>query len=776
MDVNQTRFHLLFGERDWVPLTAQGAPSLYWDRLRQNVTLQPLPPDAPPLLVEGPPRRTLDRDRAGNWYLLGAGGRSVLRVEPEGGAPAPFWPPGAHLGWPDETAASQPPQRWGALAVIAADLLVLAAPDPPGLLLIDLQEEAAVPLRWRGPFRPVDLTAAPDGGLYILDLAGQPRYWHLHPEMALPEPDGPQAPAPDFVPVRRRHRDGRAPAARRTEAVSFPLPGPDPRAIIALADGSVLLLYPQGLVRRFIGGDPAGEARLIAGPSIGGTPLDAMQIALGPGDTLYALAADGRQLAAYSILVSEQDLILAPQPRRFALTQPASAVYADPSGLFALVDHQILPVTEIRPPYERTGELITEPFDGRAPACVWHRLLVDGIVPPGTAVTIQTRAADHLNLLDQTDWQTEPTPYRRGDGAELPHWQPFSTTERLAPGAGTWETLLQQARGRYLQVRLSLVGTGRMTPEIRALRVWYPRFSYLAHYMPSVYHHDELSAAFLERFLANVEGIFTTLEERIAQAQTLFDPASVPAAYMDWLASWLGLVLDPAWAPSRRRLFLQHARRLFQARGTVPGLIWSLRLALEPAPTAAIFTESVRPYYGPLALGEPLPRWFRIIEHFALADAHSPPDPACPDFTLVGSDTAGAGAALRRAWVALLQRRYRRPEHCPRPDGAAPYSSFADVPLPGTAENHGPAWQETLAQWRHAVGRLQAAHRFTVWVHSEGGGVQADLAQRQRVSRVVEASRPAHTAFDVQTYRMGWDGPIELRLPTDHAEQKGASE
>ena len=69
----------------------------------------------------------------------------------------------------------------------------------------------------------------------------------------------------------------------------------------------------------------------------------------------------------------------------------------------------------------------------------------------------------------------------------------------------TWELLFQQAKGRFLQIKLQISGNGRSTPRLHAMRLYYPRFSYPDNYLPALYRDDDQSASFLERFLANIE-------------------------------------------------------------------------------------------------------------------------------------------------------------------------------------------------------------------------------------------------------------------------------
>src|SRR5262249_23749596 len=136
---------------------------------------------------------------------------------------------------------------------------------------------------------------------------------------------------------------------------------------------------------------------------------------------------------------------------------------------------------------------------------------------------------------------------------------------------GTWELLFQRAHGRWLELRLHLSGDGRSSPHLHSLRATYPRFSYLGHYLPKLYREDDASASFLDRYLANVEGIDTQLEDLIASAQVLLDPRCAPAETLDWLATFFDVTLDPIWSEQRRRTFLAGAVEFFRWRGTAHG-------------------------------------------------------------------------------------------------------------------------------------------------------------------------------------------------------------
>ena len=154
--------------------------------------------------------------------------------------------------------------------------------------------------------------------------------------------------------------------------------------------------------------------------------------------------------------------------------------------------------------------------------------------------------------------------------------------------------MFQEAKGRFLELRLRLAGNGGTSPHIRAPRASVPRFSYLTHISRGL-PQEPVSASFLDRYLSDAEGLFTTLEGRIASAQLLFDSRTSPREYLDWLLGWLGDEFNPDWDDSRRRLLLANAVLLFRWRGTVPGLRAMIRIAIEPCPDQPSSTSSMRP-------------------------------------------------------------------------------------------------------------------------------------------------------------------------------------
>ena len=142
------------------------------------------------------------------------------------------------------------------------------------------------------------------------------------------------------------------------------------------------------------------------------------------------------------------------------------------------------------------------------------------------------------------------------------------------------DALLEDAVGRYLWVKIELVGTASAAPRVDTFRAYFPRQSYLR-YLPSIYERDPRSAAFLERFLSLFESVFTDVEEEISAATRYLDPDGVPGEALSWLGGWLALSPDETWSTADERTLVKRAPDLFKARGTRQGLRELLSIYLD---------------------------------------------------------------------------------------------------------------------------------------------------------------------------------------------------
>ena len=756
MDVNGTRFHLLQGAADWSRCVPGPGNTI---ALGDAATLRPLLFQLPAAATgdaavdPAEARRGAARDRYGNWYWIDHTGGQIAVRSSGSDERGSFWPPdrppapAASIDGGFGPAVSAPapdPCHFAGLTVTDDHYLIAGTLDQPGLLIFDLHQ-GGLPrhVRWPAnvPFQPFDLAARPSavgGGLFVLDRVNH-CFWALDRNLGVVDPEAGPPPAPDaFGPA-----DGppAVPAPARptfpagiTVAAASPVTASDPVAIEALPDGDVLIFdrAPLPAVHRYRRAERIATATVDLGgvldPSPPGPPALGADLAFlagsaGGPDRLYIPAATGAQAYAFTVdraggaLAITADPLAPALPMRLfggkGLVAAAGDVWYDfqDAAWLRLVEQR-------RPRFEREGSLETPALDGVDPGCVWHRLIFDGCLPPTASVTVWSRAADERDDLAHMPWFEEPAPRRRATGSELP-LLPAPSGEPAPPSEGTFELLFQRARGRWLQVRLVLRGDGRSSPRLRALRVWYPRFSYLVQYLPAAYREDAESASFLDRFLANLEGLFTSVEDRMAVAALLFDARTAPAEALEWLASWFGVALDPAWTEQKRRLFLRHAMDFFQARGTVRGLQAALRLViddcaddglfaglLDARPTDAPASIRILEWYRlrstpPLALGDPSPQ--AGIRQVASPPPWTPEQGAAALLALYRAASAAAGAPSSVTAFPLFEPS----------DGSAPtWRRFIrdTLSLSATAQpDQAPAWRAFLAARYPTVAALNAA-------------------------------------------------------------------
>jgi phage tail-like protein len=656
-DVNGTRYHLLLGKTDWQRCQSEGPAKWEFDRDRQGIQLQaevftlPTPRDATPL--DPVLRRDSDRDAYGHTYWIDTTGTQIhARWAAARGAEVLF-PPAAASCPPAEPVVFRPAALPGApmaeplsgLAVLPEGYLVVGSPTTGSLLVFDLYalDGGYVRLPLPEGATPFDLAALADGGLLVLDRDHR-TVWrlsrHLRP---VPRPASSPGLVPLFQPqtgVPRRVATAATPTPIALEAATV-----NPVAIAPLPDGSFWILDQPATGASVVwhyradGSEPQSLTLLTANlVEPGADDLDlafirGYDLAYRPSppaatpalDTLFTVNVLGNQAFALRV-TSLAPLTLRLERDYYPLRHfsPVSLIAVGDSGKIYYQQQgsagpQWLPLTALpRRRYETEASLTLPVLDGREPNCLWHRLCVDACLPPETALQVETRAADQEADLASQPWQRQPLFYRRPT-AEVPYSSLWSPAELTDPHTATWELLFQAMQGRYLQLRLTLVGNGRSTPLVRALRAHYPRFSYLREYLPRVYQQDAASLSFLDRFLANPEGIFTLVEGLMAQVQTLMDVRTVPTEALDWLASWVGLALDPAWSPYQRRLLIAQAPYFFQRRGTPVGLLQAILLTLYPdfgprifrddaaelCPTVRIVEQFLTRTVGGVAAGDP---------------------------------------------------------------------------------------------------------------------------------------------------------------------------
>lgn len=247
-------------------------------------------------------------------------------------------------------------------------------------------------------------------------------------------------------------------------------------------------------------------------------------------------------------------------------------------------DRRGAPVIVRRPNrrYESAFTIVLGPLDSRIYRCQWHRVMLDGHLPPNSRVGVDTYTSESeepAELIGPADWV------------------PSGTASRMRRGG--WDGLVRSRPGRYLWLRLELRGDGSVTPTVDAIRTEYPRVS-LRRYLPSVYAQDPVAADFSDRFLAIFDTTFRSIERHADEFAKFFDPDSAPARrtepgeldFLTWLGRWVGIALDRQMPEARRRSLLRSAARLYHIRGTRDALRQQLSIAMGLDEIAERFADT----------------------------------------------------------------------------------------------------------------------------------------------------------------------------------------
>jgi phage tail-like protein len=98
----------------------------------------------------------------------------------------------------------------------------------------------------------------------------------------------------------------------------------------------------------------------------------------------------------------------------------------------------------------------------------------------------------------------------------------------------------------------------------------------LALQLPAAYQDDEFAQRFIEAFDAGFAPVVATLDDLAAY----FHPDFAPDDFLEFLALWVGVVLDDATPPEARRRIVARAVGLHRRRGTASGLAEALQIAV----------------------------------------------------------------------------------------------------------------------------------------------------------------------------------------------------
>lgn len=212
--------------------------------------------------------------------------------------------------------------------------------------------------------------------------------------------------------------------------------------------------------------------------------------------------------------------------------------------------------------FVRRGIAWGGPFGGfSAKTKAWHRLVATMAALPADA---------HVQFfVHSTDSPAGAPPVDEtgSDPFSMPVWSPGP--EDLG------EFLIHRPATRFAWVGMRLGGEGTTSPAVEQIRLDFDRPTYVEH-LPAMYR-DPAPDAFLPRYLALAESLFTDIEGRIAGMSRLLDPAAAPPEFLAELARWLAIDVSADWDEADLRDAVIHGYAESETRGTASGLRRVLR-------------------------------------------------------------------------------------------------------------------------------------------------------------------------------------------------------
>ncbi len=501
-DSNNATWYLLRYEEDFTPppgaSAADVAPEIHgplsYDPARHVLELLPAAPVDPVRPLSG-----LAVDVNGEIYRVNPRSHQLLVRRCDGSEAPLLCEPGVLL-------------RPAGLALDRRGFLYVADPAARRVVVLQPDEGRIVAvLAGGGLSEPVDVAVAPNGRIYVADRASKRAEGG---RMILFDPRFNAS--GNFIP----RNDENLPEV------------PRPIAVMIDADGSVLVA-------------DASHPRLLCFAPDGSPKADV---------ELTTLARGAQGVVDPSVPETAYGSRL-PRFRVGACPPPL----ADRDGGAQLAEvHRALRLLRLRlgRRFETEGIFLSRALNGGTPGVSWHRVEIEGEIPEGTSVVVETATAETGSDLDEThaDWS-----------APMRNDAPIPMTRDVN------EHLIGSPPGRYLRLRVTLRSDGRETPALRSIRVLFPRVSYLD-LLPNVYRRDPEGEQFLERFLALFERVLTGVEDRYVEFSRELNPDAAPREVIDWLACLVDLAFDPSWSLEKRRALVAEAMDLYRTRGTVRGL------------------------------------------------------------------------------------------------------------------------------------------------------------------------------------------------------------
>jgi len=493
-------------------------------------------------------------DLEGNVYIADAVRHVIWRVDGCDGRSAPLTCVGGEGSEPGQL------REPAGLAVTSEGWLVIADGANHRLQVVDLSSQqlraivgqgdpTGVPRPGDDPGkfdRPAGLAVAADGRIYVSERGNRrvqqfDRRFQVVPSFAETLAAQPRVPAePAYLAI-------------------IPAGDSERLAVVDASSGEVLVFTLAGVL----------DADLTARLRIPGVVVTALA---GTRDAVYLGDVDGR---VHVIAADGARSVIRP----FPAAGPVLALVVDCHGRLLARQGSGEPV-RLTPDsaYGRCGTFLAGPLDGGPLPAEWQRVTAEASLGASGHVQFFALASNQPAppALPAECGAAAPAALVPGRGERVP-----LDTWRAAP-AGTLDFLALTDRGRYLWVAGILEADGTESPSIAQLQVTFNSGSWMR-FLPATYTRGDADPSFGVPAMLLLESELAGLEAVIDQLPLLFDPRTAstdgaPDSWLDWLAGWVGIDLQEEWDEPKRRRAVAEAFAAHRRRGTVEGLVETIRL------------------------------------------------------------------------------------------------------------------------------------------------------------------------------------------------------
>jgi phage tail-like protein len=211
----------------------------------------------------------------------------------------------------------------------------------------------------------------------------------------------------------------------------------------------------------------------------------------------------------------------------------------------------------------------------------WLRIEAKARVPEGTTLEIAYASADtndDIKRLNDILNDTKLSQSYRVEKllGETDLWQPptiFAGSGAETQAPKTFPAKLFDEHDRYVLVSVSLTAaSGAPLPALYELDVLYPGRTLMEN-LPAIYQVEETKPdSFLRALVGVLETTTQDIDDRIGALGSLINPQTAPAAWLDFIARWIGVPWDDALTLKQKRAVITNAPAIAKARGTRAGL------------------------------------------------------------------------------------------------------------------------------------------------------------------------------------------------------------